>query len=111
MALPAHQRQRIAHCDPHLIPPRIGFAAGIENLQQGFCSSAKLLAASRNQSQSALSESSQQIAQQKNQQYCAKPDACPTADAPPAVAVVSSASAKYENQNNYEYDEHFLLSF
>jgi len=23
--VPAHQRQRIAHCDPHNFPPRTGF--------------------------------------------------------------------------------------
>jgi hypothetical protein len=56
--------------------------------------------------QIALSEKSQQIAHQQNDQNCAKPNACASACAPPAVAVVSPSPAKNEHQNNNEYDEH-----
>jgi hypothetical protein len=55
--------------------------------------------------QIALSEKSQQIAHQQNDPNCAKPYACASACAPPAVAVVSSSPAKKEHQNNNEYDE------
>ena len=53
-----------------------------------------------------LSEKSQQIADQQDQQHRAKPDACASARAPPTVAVVSSAQAENQHKNNDEY-EHF----
>jgi hypothetical protein len=58
----------------------------------------------------ALSEHSQQIAHQQNDQHCTKSYACSPTCAPAAVAIVSSASAENEHQNNYQYDEHLRSS-
>jgi len=55
-----------------------------------------------------LSEKPQQVAHQQDQQYCAKPYACTSADAPTVVAEVSSATAENQHQNNNQNnDEHF----
>ena len=61
--------------------------------------------------QIALSEQSQQIAHQQDHKYCAKPYACASACTPPAVAVVSSAPAKNQHQNNNEKNQHLASPF
>jgi hypothetical protein len=55
-----------------------------------------------------LSEGSKEIADEKDDENGSKADSRATASAPSAIAVVASATAEHEYQNNDEYDEHFL---
>jgi hypothetical protein len=55
-----------------------------------------------------LSEQSQEIADEKDDENGSKADAGSASSTPTAIAVVASATAEHKYQNNDEYDEHFL---
>jgi hypothetical protein len=102
------QRQRIA--DTHRFPPRIVLVTNTARLK---------IDPARRQSPGsglnlpriALSESSQEVADQHDHKDCAKPNAGSSACAPPAVAEVPSAAAEHQQQNNNQNDQHFASPF
>lgn len=104
------QRPRIAHCDMHCFPPRTGLMANVTRLKIG-SAPAPISGSELNLQQIGLTECSEQVAHQQDHKDCAKPDACASASAPPAVAVVPSAPAEDEQQNNNEDDQHLVFPF
>ena len=59
-----------------------------------------------------LAEQSQHPCDEKNDQDSAEPDARATARTPAAVAVIASATAKQQNEKNYDYQhDDYLAAF
>jgi hypothetical protein len=84
----------------HRLPPRNGCTAHIPQPEQWFPLRRQSFSSEPSLQRIALSEQSQQVAHQQNHKHCAKPYACASAAAQPAVAVLSSAPAENQQQIN-----------